>query len=38
MPPGAEPDGEIVRTLRLEEGQLRLAFSIEDGGKRVDAA
>lgn len=38
MPPGAEPNGEIVRTLRLEEGLLRLAFSIEDGGKRVDAA
>lgn len=38
MPPGGEPDGEIVRTLRLEEGLLRLAFSIEDGGKLVDAA
>jgi CheY-specific phosphatase CheX len=37
LPPGPEVDGEVVRTLRVEEGLLRLAFSIGLKDCGVDA-
>ncbi|MCX6610419.1 MAG: chemotaxis protein CheX [Acidobacteria bacterium] len=37
LEPGQEPTGEIVRDLSLEDGLLRLAFSLQESAPKVDA-